>query len=165
MPSPPPAPLADQGPRVAGRATAAGTARYAARHAQRVAAGFYRPLGADLAVGSIGMGGYLGGCDDADDERYAAAARAVQAGQPGQGCYGDATSVITMGHYAAAEVGELPATAQGSSLGCGNPTALIDLRPGEVEHDLGSGGALDVLLSARRVGPGGHAYVPIRKLA
>ena len=80
MPSPPPAPLADQGPRVAGRATAAGTARYAARHAQRFAADFYRPLGADLAVGSIGMGSYLGECDDADDERYAAAARASLGG-------------------------------------------------------------------------------------
>ena len=64
------------GRRVAGRATAAGTARYAARHAPNFAADFYRPLATGLAVGSIGMGSYLGECDDAEDGRYAAAARA-----------------------------------------------------------------------------------------
>jgi aryl-alcohol dehydrogenase-like predicted oxidoreductase len=65
---------------VAGRATADGTARYAARHAHRFAVDFYRPLAAGLAVGSLGMGSYLGECDDADDARYAAAARAALGG-------------------------------------------------------------------------------------
>ena len=70
------APVEASGRRVAGRATAAGTARYAARHAHRFADDFYRPLGAGLVVGSVGMGSYLGECDDADDDRYAAAAQA-----------------------------------------------------------------------------------------
>ncbi len=59
--------------------------------------------------------------------------------------------------YPAAELGALGLTSA-ASLGCGNPTLLADLRPGEVVLDLGSGGGLDVLLSARRVSPGGHAY-------
>ena len=56
------------------------------------------------------------------------------------------------------EASELPAAAVLASLGCGNPTALADLQPGEVVLDLGSGGGIDVLLSARRVGPTGKAY-------
>jgi arsenite methyltransferase len=60
--------------------------------------------------------------------------------------------------YTAAETGSLPEKAALASLGCGNPTALIDLRPGEIVLDLGSGGGIDVLLSARRVGPTGKAY-------
>lgn len=67
-------------------------------------------------------------------------------------------SVITGGLYDAAEAAEVPSGALQASLGCGNPTALIDLRPGETVLDLGSGGGIDVLLSARRVGPEGKAY-------
>jgi arsenite methyltransferase len=65
---------------------------------------------------------------------------------------------ITKDLYSALEHGELPEKAVLASLGCGNPTALIDLRPGETVLDLGSGGGIDVLLSARRVGPTGKAY-------
>jgi SAM-dependent methyltransferase len=65
---------------------------------------------------------------------------------------------ITSNLYDDAEAGELPDTALSASLGCGNPTALADLRPGDVVLDLGSGGGIDVLLSARRVGPTGKAY-------
>ena len=65
---------------------------------------------------------------------------------------------ITRNLYGASEKGELPQKAVLASLGCGNPTALIDLKPGETVLDLGSGGGIDVLLSARRVGPTGKAY-------
>ncbi|MGA2539689.1 MAG: arsenite methyltransferase, partial [Terracidiphilus sp.] len=60
--------------------------------------------------------------------------------------------------YSSDEKGLIPEKAVLASLGCGNPTALIDLKPGEVVLDLGSGGGIDVLLSARRVGPNGKAY-------
>ena len=60
--------------------------------------------------------------------------------------------------YTAGERGELPVAAVAASLGCGNPTAVADLRAGERVLDLGSGGGIDVLLSARRVGPTGHVY-------
>jgi SAM-dependent methyltransferase len=65
---------------------------------------------------------------------------------------------ITKNLYSADEFGELPEKAVLASLGCGNPTALIDLREGETVLDLGSGGGIDVLLSAKRVGPTGKAY-------
>jgi len=65
---------------------------------------------------------------------------------------------ITKNLYSADEQGSLPEKAVLASLGCGNPTALIDLRPGETVLDLGSGGGIDVLLSAKRVGPTGKAY-------
>src|ERR1700689_5532346 len=65
---------------------------------------------------------------------------------------------ITSNLYADAEKGLIPEKAVLASLGCGNPTALIDLNPGETVLDLGSGGGIDVLLSARRVGPAGKAY-------
>src|SRR2546429_3454311 len=65
---------------------------------------------------------------------------------------------ITSNHYSALETVDLPAEAVAASLGCGNPTALARLNPGEVVLDLGSGGGIDVLLSARRVGPTGKAY-------
>ena len=65
---------------------------------------------------------------------------------------------VTGGSYSAEELGELPETAAAASLGCGNPVALTTFSQGEVVLDLGSGGGIDVLLSARRVSPGGKAY-------
>jgi len=65
---------------------------------------------------------------------------------------------ITVDLYSASEAAVLPEEAVKASLGCGNPTALAELKPGEVVLDLGSGGGIDVLLSARRVGPTGKAY-------
>ena len=65
---------------------------------------------------------------------------------------------ITTNLYSADEKGHIPEKAVLASLGCGNPTALIELKPGETVLDLGSGGGIDVLLSARRVGPTGKAY-------
>jgi arsenite methyltransferase len=97
--------------------------------------------------------------------RYAAAAR-VAAGEEQASCCGPQAAVITdeqrqefgASLYAADERGELPDTAVLASLGCGNPTALAELHEGETVLDLGSGGGIDVLLSARRVGPAGKAY-------
>jgi arsenite methyltransferase len=102
---------------------------------------------------------------DAVRARYAAAAR-VAAGQQQPSCCGPEAAVITdeqrqefgAGLYAAEERGELPDTAVLASLGCGNPTAVAELHAGETVLDLGSGGGIDVLLSARRVGPSGKAY-------
>jgi SAM-dependent methyltransferase len=87
----------------------------------------------------------------------AAALRVVQGGGS---CCGGTTErdPITADLYDAAETAGLPPAAVAASLGCGNPTALAELRPGEVVLDLGSGGGIDVLLSARRVGPAGRAY-------
>jgi len=68
------------------------------------------------------------------------------------------TDPITRDLYSASEAGEVPADALLASFGCGNPTALAQLKPGEVVLDLGSGGGIDVLLSAKRVGPTGKAY-------
>ena len=65
---------------------------------------------------------------------------------------------ITSNLYDAAQTGAVPANALAASLGCGNPTALAELKPGETVLDLGSGGGIDVLLSARRVGPTGKAF-------
>jgi arsenite methyltransferase len=65
---------------------------------------------------------------------------------------------ITSNLYSAGEEGEVPGLALQASLGCGNPTALAELKPGETVLDLGSGGGIDVILSARRVGPTGKAY-------
>jgi SAM-dependent methyltransferase/N-acetylglutamate synthase-like GNAT family acetyltransferase len=73
-------------------------------------------------------------------------------------CCGTEKSVVTSNLYSADEAAALPDAALQASLGCGNPTALIDLQPGQVVLDLGSGGGVDVLLSARRVGPRGQAY-------
>ncbi|PWK87223.1 methyltransferase family protein [Lentzea atacamensis] len=92
--------------------------------------------------------------------RYAAAAAAVSSG--GGGCCGpEAVEVdenFGAGLYSASDRGELPAEAVAASLGCGNPLAVAELREGERVLDLGSGGGIDVLLSARRVGPAGKAY-------
>jgi SAM-dependent methyltransferase len=81
----------------------------------------------------------------------------------GIGCCGgedlrSASAMIIAGHYQGEETAGIPAEAVDASLGCGNPTALAELREGEVVLDLGSGAGLDVLLSARRVGPTGKAY-------
>ena len=65
---------------------------------------------------------------------------------------------ITSGLYNEAQAGQIPDQALKASLGCGNPTALADLKPGDTVLDLGSGGGIDVLLSAKRVGPTGKAY-------
>jgi arsenite methyltransferase len=92
-------------------------------------------------------------------ENYARAARRVS--NDGSGCCGTASASchpITSNLYAHSETAALPAQAVAASLGCGNPTALAELRPGETVLDLGSGGGIDVLLSARRVGPTGKAY-------
>jgi ubiquinone/menaquinone biosynthesis C-methylase UbiE len=96
-------------------------------------------------------------------EKYAQAALRVKAGQ-GASCCGGAPALeascdpISANLYDAAEESELPETALKASLGCGNPTALAELKPGETVLDLGSGGGIDVLLSARRVGPTGKAF-------
>ncbi len=86
------------------------------------------------------------------------AALAVRADQSGGCCSGGSCDPITSNLYGSAETAGVPETAVVASLGCGNPTALADLQPGQVVLDLGSGGGLDVLLSARRVGPTGKAY-------
>src|ERR1700758_2301354 len=76
----------------------------------------------------------------------------------GSCCGPVSSSPITSRLYSELETGELPQAAVLASLGCGNPTALAELKPGETVLDLGSGGGIDVLLSARRVGPTGKAY-------
>ncbi|HEX7321553.1 MAG TPA: arsenite methyltransferase [Mycobacterium sp.] len=100
---------------------------------------------------------------------YGAAADAVRSGDTNSdvltaaSCCGssdsaDVGTIFGAGLYGSEEHSELPITAVEASLGCGNPTAVADLRPGERVLDLGSGGGIDVLLSARRVGPQGYAY-------
>lgn len=102
-------------------------------------------------------------------EKYAELATAVGGGDEGSCCgsscgcgSGDDVAVrvsdLSGKSYSETEKGELPLLAAEASLGCGNPVALADLSPGEVVLDLGSGGGIDVLLSARRVSPGGKAY-------
>jgi ubiquinone/menaquinone biosynthesis C-methylase UbiE len=93
-------------------------------------------------------------------DKYAAAAQRVRAGGA-KGCCGNTAAgsdPITSNLYDAGEASALPDAAVAASLGCGNPTALAELKPGETVLDLGSGGGIDVLLSARRVGPAGVAY-------
>jgi arsenite methyltransferase len=90
-------------------------------------------------------------------ERYAEAARSASSGS--RPLDSGAEDVDwTGGSYSEGEKDELPQAALDASLGCGNPVALATLSPGEVVLDLGSGGGIDVLLSARRVSPGGKAY-------
>ncbi len=105
--------------------------------------------------------------------RYAEAARRASAGERSSCCDDSCADMtmsccsaaapngvdpITANLYGAAETDTLPPAATRASLGCGNPTALAHLEPGNVVLDLGSGGGIDVLLSARRVGPSGKAY-------
>jgi arsenite methyltransferase len=96
-------------------------------------------------------------------EKYGEAARRVANGGS-NGCCGASTLLdgccdpITANLYNEGQAGEIPEQALKASLGCGNPTALAKLNPGEKVLDLGSGGGIDVLLSARRVGPTGKAY-------
>ena len=89
-------------------------------------------------------------------ERYAEAAQNVRTGS--SCCGAKEWDPITSDLYADAETRDLPENAMLASLGCGNPTALAELKEGETVLDLGSGGGIDVLLSARRVGPTGKAY-------
>ena len=106
-------------------------------------------------------------------EKYGEAARRVTQGGAASSCRGAVaapsssccatgplagTDPITRDRYDAVQTGGLPEAAVLASLGCGNPTALAELRAGEVVLDLGSGGGIDVLLSAKRVGPTGRAY-------
>jgi arsenite methyltransferase len=103
-------------------------------------------------------------------ENYAREARRVTEKSSSSGCCGGEQmtaccgttepnyDAITSNLYADSETSSLPADAVAASLGCGNPTALAELKPGEIVLDLGSGGGIDVLLSARRVGPTGKAY-------
>jgi arsenite methyltransferase len=98
---------------------------------------------------------------EAVKEKYGAAAKQVTEGKTA--CCGGGASLrgcdpITRNLYGEAEKGSLPREAVAASLGCGNPTALAKLQAGEVVLDLGSGGGIDVLLSAKRVGPTGKAY-------
>jgi len=90
-------------------------------------------------------------------ERYAELATKVQ---HGKGCCGEAAcgDPISGDLYDREQAQQVPEAAVLASLGCGNPTALVTLQPGEIVLDLGSGGGIDVLLSARRVAPGGKAY-------
>jgi arsenite methyltransferase len=94
--------------------------------------------------------------------KYGAIAASVTKGSDSEGCCGPAAcgggDPITSNLYSETETGSLPADAVAASLGCGNPTALLALEPGQTVLDLGSGGGIDVLLSARRVGPTGRAY-------
>src|SRR6516225_6335218 len=95
-------------------------------------------------------------------EKYGEAAMRVMNG--GTSCCGVSRTCdsdadpITSRLYDEAQAGQIPEEALRASLGCGNPTALATLNPGETVLDLGSGGGIDVLLSARRVGPDGKAY-------
>jgi ubiquinone/menaquinone biosynthesis C-methylase UbiE len=96
---------------------------------------------------------------DLIQQKYGHAALQARAGHKADcGCDTSCCSTMTSDLYDETHAAELPAEAMLASLGCGNPTALAELKPGEVVLDLGSGGGIDVLLSAQRVGPTGRAY-------
>src|SRR4249919_2352087 len=101
------------------------------------------------------------GIKETVQQKYGEAAVRARSGQTGCGC-GTSSSCgvdpITSNLYEEGQAAGIPEQALLASLGCGNPTALADLRPGETVLDLGSGGGIDVLLSAKRVGPAGKAY-------
>src|SRR5919197_1383499 len=94
--------------------------------------------------------------------KYGAIAASVRNASGQIGCSGPTAcgcgGPITSNLYSVVETSGLPPDAVAASLGCGNPTALLALEPGQVVLDLGSGGGIDVLLSAKRVGPTGKAY-------
>jgi arsenite methyltransferase len=98
---------------------------------------------------------------EAVQQKYGAVAASVRTSTKG-GCCGPSAcgggDPITSNLYSDAETSALPANAVAASLGCGNPTALLALEPGQTVLDLGSGGGIDVLLSAKRVGPTGKVY-------
>src|ERR1700689_1418179 len=105
-----------------------------------------------------------GNIKDIVREKYGEAAKRAASGA-GSSCCGAAPASgasncdpITSNLYGESEAATIPEAAMRASLGCGNPTALAQLQPGETVLDLGSGGGIDVLLSARRVGPTGKAY-------
>jgi SAM-dependent methyltransferase len=102
------------------------------------------------------------GLKEVIQQKYGEAATRAATGQPkSAGCCGASCGCgdpITSDLYGADETTGLPDTAVAASLGCGNPTALLELHEGETVLDLGSGGGIDVLLSARRVGPTGKVY-------
>ncbi|HEY9466456.1 MAG TPA: arsenite methyltransferase [Vicinamibacterales bacterium] len=96
---------------------------------------------------------------DVVQQKYGQAALQARAGQKADcGCSTSCCGPITSDLYDERQAAAIPEEAMLASLGCGNPTALAELKPGEVVLDLGSGGGIDVLLSARRVGPTGKAY-------
>jgi SAM-dependent methyltransferase len=96
---------------------------------------------------------------DAIEEKYSEAARQARSGvKAGCGCSTTCCDMITSNLYEESQAASVPTEAMLASLGCGNPTALADLKPGDVVLDLGSGGGIDVLLSAKRVGPAGKVY-------
>jgi SAM-dependent methyltransferase len=98
------------------------------------------------------------GARDAVIDRYSGLARTALAGGTPVDCEPDAFADGCFGAFAYTDAAGVPEAALRASLGCGNPLAVADLNPGETVLDLGSGGGLDVLLSARRVAPGGTAY-------
>src|SRR5918994_1999787 len=115
----------------------------------------------DIFVLANIKGWAMTGLKDTIREKYGEAATRAATGQPKSGCCGSSCGCadpITSDLYEANETAGLPKEAIDASLGCGNPTALIDLQPGQTVLDLGSGGGIDVLLSARRVGPSGKVY-------
>jgi arsenite methyltransferase len=91
-------------------------------------------------------------------QRYAASAQEALQGRVASCCTDGNVSPIVIGNYRPQDTQGLPESAVLASLGCGNPTALIELKQGETVLDLGSGGGIDVLLSAKRVGPEGFVY-------
>jgi arsenite methyltransferase len=112
-------------------------------------------------MGEYSEAGIMSELKEAIREKYGEAATRAAAGQPKSGCCGTSSGCgdpITSDLYQTSETAGLPRAAIDASLGCGNPTALIDLESGQTVLDLGSGGGIDVLLSARRVGPSGKVY-------
>ena len=103
----------------------------------------------------------MSGIKEIVQQTYGQAAVRVRNGATGCGCGSTescCSDAITSNLYDEAQAAAIPTEALLASLGCGNPTALVDLKPGQTVLDLGSGGGIDVLLSARRVGPTGKAY-------
>src|ERR1700723_1476800 len=122
-----------------------------------------RPSSPNRSFDFVNKGEFMSTTDikEVVKEKYGQAALRVKAG--GSSCCGatastDCCDPITSNLYDATQAGQIPEEAMLASLGCGNPTALAKLNPGETVLDLGSGGGIDVLLSGKRVGPTGKAY-------